>query len=117
MQKTRMVLAFMASAYLLTTIMVSGQYLDRKVAIIEERLKSHIQDVSEPALSRLSALEDQVRDSNLAIESRLSKVEETQGAIKQLVMAVGIGVLVHLISNGLGALRTIRQNRGDKRER
>lgn len=112
MLKTRILLFILSAGYLIAALIVTAQSLDRRVTIVEQQLENQISTVIAPTAQRLNALEAQVNSRNLQIEGRLVALENSIANFGQLLLAVGAGVLIQLVTSAIGGLRAARFRKG-----
>ena len=105
----RLTLIFLAAFHISANLaIVAAQSLNERVTIVEQQLRSYVLNVGDPMTVRLTNLERDVRERDLMIESRLVSLEKTVNTFGQLLLAVGAGVLVQLISAGVRIVREVR---------
>jgi hypothetical protein len=108
MLKTRIGLLIIGALYLAVAMLGASQSLDRRITVVEEKLANRIDTVITPTLQRLNELEARVNLRDLQIEGRLVALEQSVDNARQLLMAVGAGVLIQLLSSAIGGLRAVR---------
>lgn len=112
MLKARTTLLCIGAFYLASTMLLTAQTLERRLTVVEQQLSFHIDYVSEPAIQRLQALEARVTARDIQIEGRLVALERSISNFGQLLLAVGAGVLIQLITSAIGGIRAARSRQG-----
>lgn len=111
MQKIRTGLLVLSAFYLGSALWVTAQTMERRVTVVEQQASMN-SAMTQTALDRIQALEVRVTQRDLLIEGRLVALERSIANFGQLLLAVGAGVLIQLVTSAIGGLRASRLRQG-----